>query len=114
MKLVSKDLKAFDRVWRKDLLIRTIVKGLLIASRLLLLQKRKVQINRDGGQQLPLRQGIPQGSILSPLLFLLYINDRWQVVPENVEVAMFVDDVSRFSSYHNKEDLQEAITPAAE
>ncbi len=95
--------KAFDRVWREGLLIRTIDKGPSIAYAqwlhdFLSNRKAKVQINGDRGRQLPLRQGLPQGSVLSPLLFLLYIDDHRQVIPENVEVAMFADDVSLFST----------------
>ncbi len=96
--------KAFDRGWREDLLIRAIDKGLLIAYAQWLCdflsnKKAKVQINGDRRRQLSLRQGIPQGAVLSPLLFLLYIDD----LPENVEVAMFADNVSLFSSHPNKE-----------
>ncbi len=72
--------KAFDRVWREDLLIRAIYKGLPITYAqwlrdFLTSRKAKWQINGDRGRQLPLRQGLDQGSALSPLLFLLYIDD---------------------------------------
>ncbi len=55
---------------------------------------------------------------MSPLLFLLYIDDLRRVIPVNVEVAMFADDVLLFSSHPNKEvaeaAIQEAITNVAE
>ncbi len=54
--------KAFDRVWREDLLIRAIDKGLPISYAQWLREffsnrKAKVQINRYRGRRLPLRQG---------------------------------------------------------
>ncbi len=66
----------------------------------------------------PLLQGLPQGSVLLPVLFLLYIENLRRVLPESVEVAMFADDDSLFSSHPNKEvaeaAIQEAITNVAE
>ncbi len=46
---------------------------------------------------------------MSPLLFLLYIDDLRRAIPENVEVAMFAGDVSLFSGHPNKEVAEAAI-----
>ncbi len=56
--------------------------------------------------------------MLSPLLFLLYIDDLRSVVPETVKVAIFADDVSLISSNHNKlvaeKELKRAVTAVAD
>ena len=40
-------------------------------------------------------QGIPQGSILGPLCFSLYVNDMPQIM-QNVQVCMYADDTTLF------------------
>ena len=53
-----------------------------------------VKVNTTNSASVPMRQGLPQGSVLSPLLFLFYINTLADVIPEDVDKGLFADDAS--------------------
>ena len=60
-------------------------------------------LNDQHSSWVDVKVGIPQGSILGPLLFLIYINDLPNGLNSNAK--LFVDDTSLFSVVHNINDL---------
>ena len=61
----------------------------------------------------PLSAGVPQGSVISPLLFLLMINDMPENLPIHIGVSLFADDCAIWTTgtdhNENHERVQEAM-----
>jgi hypothetical protein len=65
---------------------------------------QRVLINGSLSEWLPVTSGVPQGSILGPLLFLLYINDLPNILSENTLCAIFADDTKIYRNITSHQD----------
>ena len=90
--------KAFDSVPHQRLLLKLEaigIRGYLLQWIRSFLTNRlqRVVINGRYSPWLPVKSGVPQGSILGPLLFILYVNDIYSVIHHSKH-GMFADDLS--------------------
>ncbi|KAF0300702.1 putative RNA-directed DNA polymerase from transposon BS [Amphibalanus amphitrite] len=91
--------RAYDRVWRAALLCKMArlgVPGCFIKWLRAFLSDRRARVRR-GAARSDLRvfqEGLPQGSVLAPLLWLVYVNDIDVAMPEHVSRSLFADDVA--------------------
>jgi hypothetical protein len=69
----------------------------------------KSDVNTLSSDWLHVRQGVPQGSVLGPLLFLLYINDLPKILNKFSTPIIFADDTSILFSHSNVNDLNRNI-----
>ena len=102
-RVISLDLsKAFDRVWHKGLLAKLQMFGLhhtfikWISS---FLSDRSIAIRVDGYLSNPhsINSGVPQGSVISPVLFILFIDDL--LSSTSASIFSFADDTYLSSSF---------------
>ena len=108
---------SFDRAWHACLLHKLKSYGIsgqifgLISS---FLSNRRLRVALEGksSQEYPVNAGIPQGSILGPTLFLLYIND----LPDDViwNIAIYADDTTLYSKCNQASDLWQKLELASE
>ena len=88
--------KAFDKVWHEGLLFILRINGKLInlLKSYLSNRKQRVLINGSESDRGEIESGVPQGSVLGRLLFLIYINDLEIGIKSHIK--FFADDTSLF------------------
>ena len=98
--------KAFDRVWHEGIIHKLKKAG--IAGKLLewlkdYLKERKqrVIINGQSSEESTITAGVPQGSILGPQMFIIYMNDL--ITELTTEARLYADDVCIFEAVENRE-----------
>ena len=110
IKIVFCDVsKAFDKVWHKGLLYklhRTGIRGRLLSwfNNYLTQRMQRVVIKGQHSSWGCIEAGVPQGSVLGPLLFLVYINDLVDEV--DCAIKLFADDTTLYVTV----DDQDACT----
>ena len=106
---------AFDKVWHTGLINK--LESVGVYGDLLKLIKyflndriQRVLINGQTFDWLPVKAGVLQGSILGPLVFLIYIND----LPDSLasSVKLFPDDTLLFSTVYVNNASRVALTGA--
>ena len=110
-------MKAFDKVPHERLLRKVEAYGiggsLLGWIRSFLTgRKQRVRVGEDSSKWTQVTSGIPQGSVLGPTLFVLYINDLPDSIQNNSTAVMFADDTKLFArtdTSKDKEKLQEDL-----
>lgn len=102
--------KAFDSVPYNRLLVKLEAYGvtgniLKWIKNFLSDRQQRVMINGIASEWTEVTSGVPQGSVLGPLLFILYINDLPDIVKTHCK--LFADDAKIYKEINNIEDFED-------
>ena len=107
--------KAFDKVWREGLLLKVLqsqVSGRMYKWIRCYLEDRSARVKLDGymSESVKMREGGPQGGVISPTLFLIYINNHTR----HVSNTLHADELAVLSAADHTTSagyrIQEAVT----
>ena len=112
--------RAYDKTWKaalyvklKDLEVPTCmirwIKGFLADRR------ARVRWNDTLSKERVFREGLPQGSVLAPALWLCYCNDIWQTVHDRAPdcgLSLFADDTALVASDRELKKCATKLQPA--
>jgi ribonuclease P/MRP protein subunit RPP40 len=101
--------KAFDKVPHRRLMLK--INSLGISGSIfkwienwLQDREQKVVMLGSSSRWIKVKSGVPQGSVLGPLLFLIYINDIDEVVAS--KILKFADDTKLYGVVANQQDIE--------
>ena len=103
--------KAFDSV-NHDLILKKLkymygIDGILLnfLKEYLMNRSQAVVIGNHRSSSKPVTSGVPQGSILGPLLFVLFINDLPQGLNSETNIRLYTDDTKIWRTIRSPEDI---------
>ena len=107
--------KAFDKVCHNKLIAKLSNIGIVgpildwIKS-FLSNRSQRVRINNTISESANILSGVPQGSVIGPLLFLIYINDLVDSIDTDITINPFADDTKLSLIYNNLNDRETSIS----
>uniref|UniRef100_A0A8C2KZI6 Uncharacterized protein n=1 Tax=Cyprinus carpio TaxID=7962 RepID=A0A8C2KZI6_CYPCA len=109
--------KAYDTVWKEGLMIKLYDAG--VRGRMLnwikdFLKERTIQVRVDGSMSSKenVENGTPQGSVISPVLFNVMINDIFSKLNRGFGMALFADDAAVWKRGRNLNYIYKQVQQA--
>ena len=88
--------KAFGKVWKEGLPLKLLCAGVhgkmyKWLSDFLFNRTARVKVDEMVSRQVKLREGVPQGGVVLPILLLVYVNDTTTTKPRHVSKTLYAD-----------------------
>ena len=101
--------KAFDRVSVPKLLYKIDILGTggklkSCLESFLTGRSQRVKVEGELSESKSIISGVPQGSVLGPILFAIYINDLPTVMPQSIRSKIFADDFKCYTRIVSDKD----------
>lgn len=108
--------KAFDGIWHKALLHKMFLLKfplylIKITKSFITNRRFYVSLGNANSNEFNIVAGVPQGSILSPILYNIFISDL-KVPTHNCEMALFADDTAIYCSAKNPSKIIRSLNDA--
>ena len=89
--------EAFDKVWKDGLLLKLSkakISGLMFKwiKSFLCHRTARVKLDQNLSNVVKIKEGVPQGGVISPTLFVIFINDIAKNLPTRIPRALHADD----------------------
>jgi len=68
-----------------------------------------VKFNSILSKAIDVNLGVPQGSVLGPLLFLLYINDITEVINGDCSIRLFADNALIYATGYSRQNINDRL-----
>jgi len=68
-------------------------------------RSQKVVLPNGHSSVMPVTSGVPQGSVLGPLLFLLFVNDITKYFTNSISIKLFADDIKIYMEINTSSDV---------
>ena len=65
-----------------------------------------VVVDGEGSEHVHVKSGVPQGTVLGPLMFLIYINDIVDNINSETHIRLFADDCVLYRKIHSRNDSE--------